>query len=861
MGWAERSDGAEDSPAPAAPEPAGETGAPMLLGRPTPFLGRDDEVALVRAAAREALEKRAARAILVTGEAGIGKTRLCREALAGLAIGAGRLTVWAGRGEPVSAGSPFGLIGSAIRGAAGIAPGEPIASQQHKLRALASLRLGAAEGARVAEFLGEIAGIPFEETTSVRLSAARRSPGLMGDQMQRAWVDFLCAECEAGPVALLLEDVHSGDRPSLRLIEAALREEALPLVVLGAGRAEVHGRFPAPFGAKTPVEVRLGGLPDRSAERLVRDALGRQATPRLIAAIVARASGNPFFLEELIRGAAQGRADELPESVLAVLRERLDLLSPEARHVLCAASVFGSAFDREGVIALVGDEIDVDRVLPALEQDEIIHPRDRRWGDRAYAFRHATMCEAAYALLSEADRSLGHRLAAEHLIERGASDARLLAEHFERGGEQERALAAATAPPSTRSKAATPRRPSPAPSAPSHAARRARSAGSSTSPAPRRTAGGIATPRASAAPRAGDRGAPPGRGAWCAAVSELAACAFKLGDPGRLESLAALLGEEIAACARRPRRRSSPAPASRRPSSSSAATTPRAPCSAASTAPARRWGAPPRAGAHLRDPGHRRLLRGRHRRGHRPQRRGHPSFAEVGDLRSGGAGVQQRGRARLGRRLPRGRGGAAPGARRGHAPRVAADPLRGAPEPRPRARRAGPGGGRDEPPAPRDPRRHRPAESAPRGGRAHLPGPGRAPIGAARRRRGRGRRRREDGERRRVPAGVRARGARGGPARAGARRGGGDRRRARHGDPRSPRRRMEEGEAIIRLSHIEIALAEGRRADAEIALVRALDRLRQRAVTMRDEGLRRSFLEVVAEHRRLSALADELLAR
>ena len=91
-------------------------------------------------------------------------------------------------------------------------------------------------------------------------------------------------------------------------------------------------------------------------------------------------------------------------------------------------------------------------------------------GEREYAFRHALLREAAYAMLTDADRALGHRLAGEWLEQRGESDALVLAEHFERGGEPARAAALLPARrASRRSRATIPRAPRRAPSAASRA--------------------------------------------------------------------------------------------------------------------------------------------------------------------------------------------------------------------------------------------------------------------------------------------------------------------------------------------------------------------------------------------------------
>ena len=123
---------------------------------------------------------------------------------------------------------------------------------------------------------------------------------------------------------------------------------------------------------------------------------------------------------------------------------RLEGLEGEARRLLRAASVFGEVFWKGGVVTLLGGLIraaQVESWLLALVEREVIVRRvgSRFPGEREYAFRHALLREGAYAMLTEADRALGHRLAAGWLERAGEGDPMLLAEHFERGGDAARA--------------------------------------------------------------------------------------------------------------------------------------------------------------------------------------------------------------------------------------------------------------------------------------------------------------------------------------------------------------------------------------------------------------------------------------
>src|SRR5262249_55192216 len=154
---------------------------------------------------------------------------------------------------------------------------------------------------------------------------------LMGDQMRRAFEEFIAAECAVGPVLIVLEDLHWGDRPSVDFLGAALRDLAhAPLFVLALARPEVHDVFPALWTEYGVEEMRLGPLPREAGMTLVRNALG--ASDAVAGALADRAGGNAFYLEELIRHVARhgmpGSADPLPQTVLAMVEARIGALEP-----------------------------------------------------------------------------------------------------------------------------------------------------------------------------------------------------------------------------------------------------------------------------------------------------------------------------------------------------------------------------------------------------------------------------------------------------------------------------------------------------------------------------------------------------
>ena len=414
-----------------------------LLGRPTACVGRDRELRVLAGCFDESAEQPAACAVLVTGAPGVGKSRLCGELVRRVKAGGGA-EIWIARGDPTRQKAPFGLLAQIVRRAARLLEGEPLELRRHKLAARVARHVDSAGQRRVAEFLGEMVGTPFPGEESVQLRAARQEPMLMGDQMRRAWVDFLEAECRARPVLLVLEDLHWGDQPTVDYVDSALGLlDDRPLMVLATARPEVGEAFVGLWSERRTTELRVGQLPRRACEELVRQALGDRVTDEQVARLLERSARNAFFLEELVRAFAEGRED-VPDTVLAMMQARLGSIEPEDRRLLRAGSLFGEAFWRGAAASLLGivpPAPSFDERLAELERRELItrRPASRFVSEVEYAFRHGLIREAAYGMLTDDDRALGHRGAGEWLEQAGETDAMALAGHFDRGGELARA--------------------------------------------------------------------------------------------------------------------------------------------------------------------------------------------------------------------------------------------------------------------------------------------------------------------------------------------------------------------------------------------------------------------------------------
>jgi serine/threonine protein kinase len=416
-----------------------------LLGRPTPCVGREQELALLDFTFSSCVEEPATRALLVTAPAGVGKSRLRHEFLRRLERKEQPPLVLLGRGDPMSTGASYGLLGQALRRLCGVVDGENLEARRTRLHARVALHLPEARARETVEFLGELCAIPFPEEGSPRLHAARSDPRLMSAQVGRALVAFLTAECAHHPVLLVLEALHWSDALTVTLVHEALRELGpQPFMVLALARPEVKTLFPGLWSRRLH-EVTLHGLSRKAGARLVHEVLGPQVPEAVVQRVVEMSDGNALFLEELIRGVAEGRGEGTPETVLAVLQARVQRMEPGARQVLLAASVFGRAFWTGGVLALLGRQVAneaLEQDLRMLVEQEVIERQpDSRFSTGAeYRFRHALMRDAAYGLVPDSHRPVGHRLAATWLEQKGEPDPLVLATHHRLGEQPEHAV-------------------------------------------------------------------------------------------------------------------------------------------------------------------------------------------------------------------------------------------------------------------------------------------------------------------------------------------------------------------------------------------------------------------------------------
>ena len=419
----------------------------VLMGRPTPHVGRTRELDMLNGVLDECISSGVARTVLVTGPPGIGKTRFASEWLEGTRS-TGSARVLFARSDPGAAGSPLSVMQQLVRDASGLREAEPAMAQlahlEEYLAHLLSEQMDAHEPC--ASFLSEIVGLGNVREAGAMVRMARANPDMMREQTRRAVHRWMSAEVKKRPVIVVLDDLHWADPSSVALlVELVQKNPELPLMLVALARPEAEKLFPE-LREQATVCVRLPRLTARAAQQLVdavlTDVPERGQNAAVVARIIRTADGNPFYLEELIRRVASG-STEWPDTVLAMAQSRIEQLDVVERRVLRAASIFGERCWDHGIAEVVGGDVDVRALLPQLEQSELLTrvPESRFPSAREYRFRHALFRDAAYAMMTGDDRRTSHGIAGDWLERHLEKDPAVLADHYEAAAMHERACA------------------------------------------------------------------------------------------------------------------------------------------------------------------------------------------------------------------------------------------------------------------------------------------------------------------------------------------------------------------------------------------------------------------------------------
>ena len=409
----------------------------------TRFVGRDGEMAQLRAAAEQARSGRG-QLVAVVGEPGVGKSRLYHEFIHSHHT-RGWLTIESGS---VSYGkaTPYLPLADLFRGYFKIESRDDIRAVRAKTTGNL-LTLDESLQDAVAPALWLLDALP-EDSAFLRVDPAERRR-----QTLAAAKRILLRESQVQPLLLVFEDLHWIDGETQAFLDSLLESlPGAPVLLAVNYRPEYrHG-----WGGKSCYrQLRIDPLPPQSAHDLLEGLLGSDASMAPIKPLlIGRTQGNPLFLEESVRTLVEtgalagargayrlaGSADavRVPATVQAIIAARIDRLEPADKRLLQAAAVVGTDIPfalLQAVADLAEDELRLG--LARLQAAEFVYEA-RLFPEVEYAFKHALTHEVAHgSVLQERRQALHARIveAIERLYaDRLAEQVELLAHHAWRGG-------------------------------------------------------------------------------------------------------------------------------------------------------------------------------------------------------------------------------------------------------------------------------------------------------------------------------------------------------------------------------------------------------------------------------------------
>lgn len=375
------------------------------------MFGRDAELALLLSCLEQARTGES-QTVLISGEVGIGKSRLVKALRED--PGAGGIEWLECACSPYFQRTPFRPLVDLSRELSRELKTETL--DQESRAFLDALQTGA----------GVISGIE------------RLSPALRRERTIHALIAALHARAQGAPLALVVEDLHWADPSTLEFLDrlSALRHASL-LTVLTA-RQDFAPSWSSP-ATITPLQLRR--LPQAQAAQLIAQIANEDLAEPVAQMLVKTTEGIPLFIEELTRLVTQHSAEttgtdaasgSLPTTLSEALNARLDRLGP-ARVLAEQAAVIGPEFTLEDLRILAGDDPGLDARVRELVRGKIFQPRGLP-PQESYAFQHALLRDAAYGSLPKETRRDWHARLAAALAQRKTREPEILARHFAEGG-------------------------------------------------------------------------------------------------------------------------------------------------------------------------------------------------------------------------------------------------------------------------------------------------------------------------------------------------------------------------------------------------------------------------------------------
>lgn len=381
-----------------------------------PLVGRATELAALTAAT-EAAERGDGRMVLLSGEAGIGKTRLAAHAL-GLARERG-FTILQGQADPLRTGLAYAPVVEALRP-----------------------HLAAWRGSELSQVLDELPDLGrLFSAPGMLAPAPLADPKLERTRIFEAVLALVGRLAETAPTLLFVDDLHWADRGSVELVHhIACGVAGLRVLVLATYRTGelvgAHNDLAVAVRRRRPdAELALRPLADRAVAELVRDLMGVAPPPELVSGVTARARGVPLFVTALVQGGpSRSGPGVLPTIVRDVVLGRLHRLTESERRLLEIVAVAGNAGSAEVLRRLWRDDSAVfDAALPQLIAGGLVEERMAGW-EVTYRVAHPLYAEVAYADLTMAERQALHAATAETIDALDPGNVLALAPHYRDAG-------------------------------------------------------------------------------------------------------------------------------------------------------------------------------------------------------------------------------------------------------------------------------------------------------------------------------------------------------------------------------------------------------------------------------------------
>jgi class 3 adenylate cyclase/tetratricopeptide (TPR) repeat protein len=414
----------------------------------SPLIGRERELKELTDAFERVVEERSCRQAILLGEAGVGKSRLCREFLE---VVGERAAVLSGRCLPYGQGITYWPVAEVVKSAASITEDDSAAQAEVKIAWLLPAEDGPIVARRIAAALGIADEVAEREDA---FWALRRFFEALGAQR---------------PLVVVFDDIQWGEATFLDLLEyLAQIGGGAPVLLLCLARPELRDARPefASGVSQAPIELTLGPLDQVESRLLMENLLGQASLPAALAErIFNAAAGNPFFVEEMLRTMADdGRLErengswrvvgelagiEVPATIQAVLAARLERLTAPERRVIECAAVIGEEFCCSAVRELSARSArgDVPGRIEALVEKELLRRGGAPFlGEEPFRFSHLLIRDVAYlGLLKELRAKLHERFAGwleEHSGERVTEHAELIGYHLEQAYRYRKELGA-----------------------------------------------------------------------------------------------------------------------------------------------------------------------------------------------------------------------------------------------------------------------------------------------------------------------------------------------------------------------------------------------------------------------------------